>query len=143
MTCREKLATEHPDCINGIAVLGGCDGCPHDYGYLTRPPYCDIDNTGLGKCKCTECWDREIPETENLENEKENVKMADTRKTKQELIEEINELEKQVAKYDRYKQYEDTADELKVVLDSFMNAGFTRKESFGIIENLIRGSFKR
>lgn len=57
MTCREKLAKEHPECIDEICG-GGCQGCPHDYGYLDRPLYCESN----GPNKCTECWDREIPE---------------------------------------------------------------------------------
>lgn len=55
MTCREKLAMEHPilvdDCFGG-----GCLSCPSKYGYLDDPDYCsDIPN------RCKECWDREIP----------------------------------------------------------------------------------
>jgi hypothetical protein len=60
MTCREKLAIEYPGRI-APEVAGGCYGCPDDYGYLPTPEYCDVANR-----RCTECWDREIPE------EKEN-----------------------------------------------------------------------
>lgn len=41
MTCREKLALEHPDCINADC-LGGCVECPSHYGYLDDPEYCPI-----------------------------------------------------------------------------------------------------
>lgn len=55
MTCREKLAMEQPNKIDE-KWGGGCFACPHDYGYLTRPCDCSIG--------CDECWDREIPGTE-------------------------------------------------------------------------------
>lgn len=57
MTCREKLKLEHPECI-GIIFDGGCQHCPHTYGYLPDP--------GTDFCahtECYDCWDREIPET--------------------------------------------------------------------------------
>lgn len=53
MTCREKLAKEHPEYINNW-FKGGCAGCPHDYGYLPKPISCVTTN-------CAKCWDREIP----------------------------------------------------------------------------------
>ena len=53
MTCREKLKLEHPDMIDE-EMLGGCQGCPHDYGYAPAPD---------GKCgDCAGCWDREVLE---------------------------------------------------------------------------------
>lgn len=57
MTCREKLAIEHPDRV-GEDFVSGCNGCPPYYGYLSRPDYCErfsLDD-------CERCWDREIPE---------------------------------------------------------------------------------
>lgn len=56
MTCREKLAIEHPVYIVD-EFIGGCKGCPDDYGYAERPNPCYVtDRT------CTACWDREISE---------------------------------------------------------------------------------
>lgn len=55
MTCREKLKIEHPDCVNSD-YIGGCIGCPSNYGYLRRQKeYCRNN-------LCNKCWDREIPE---------------------------------------------------------------------------------
>lgn len=55
MTCREKLKIEHHDCVNS-EYLGGCIGCPSDYGYLRKQEeYCRNN-------LCNECWDREIQE---------------------------------------------------------------------------------
>ena len=56
MTCREKLAMEHPDCIDRTAG-GGCVNCPSAYGYLDNPKWC-----GYSEELCRDCWDREIPE---------------------------------------------------------------------------------
>lgn len=60
MTFKEKLAMEHPDCVNDC-YPGGCSLCPDKYGYED----CDssikncLVNNGKG---CDYCWNREIPE---------------------------------------------------------------------------------
>lgn len=58
MTCREKLKIQHPDLVNGI-FIGGCRGCPNQYGYLDKPHYC---SGGMPESNCNRCWDRD---TEN------------------------------------------------------------------------------
>ena len=68
MTAREKLAIEHPEGVNDEAI-GGCDGCPDLYEYLPKPHYC-YDRPRPCGSRCTECWDREIPE--ETKEEKEN-----------------------------------------------------------------------
>lgn len=63
MTYREKLQQEHPESV-GEYYLGGCGGCPSDWGYEEK---CCIDDprTYFGRrYECAECWDREIPEEE-------------------------------------------------------------------------------
>ena len=56
MTCREKLAIDEPWKIRP-GCLGGCVGCPSDYGYLDDPEdYID----------CEKCWDREIPGADKI-----------------------------------------------------------------------------
>ena len=60
MTCREKLKIEHPECIDE-SICCGCSGCPHHYGYLDRPSYCNDQYIPVEE-RCTRCWDREIPE---------------------------------------------------------------------------------
>lgn len=58
MTCREKLEIEHPDRINADS-LGGCIGCPRDYGYDDN----HVSNCSRGKIisheVCSKCWDQE------------------------------------------------------------------------------------
>lgn len=63
MTCREKLAIEHPDKIDP-ECRGGCVGCPSTYGYLHNPDYCDYPENYL----CTKCWDQEIPTDPGTQN---------------------------------------------------------------------------
>ena len=68
-TFREKLAMEHPNCVNET-YRGGCSGCPCDYGHETER---ESDETcEEKKADCTKCWDREIPEDKE---EKENAKI--------------------------------------------------------------------
>lgn len=62
MTCREKLKIEHPECVDESICCGGCSGCPHHYGYLDRPRYCNDRYIPVEE-GCTRCWDREISET--------------------------------------------------------------------------------
>lgn len=57
MTCREKLAIEHPRGLDS-KWLGGCIGCPQTYKYAKEPEWCKMNNE-----TCTKCWDREV-ETE-------------------------------------------------------------------------------
>lgn len=57
MTCREKLAIEHPEYVDNL-FKGGCRLCPSSYGYLPDPS----DNCNRDDCDCGDCWDREIPE---------------------------------------------------------------------------------
>ena len=57
MTYREKLAMEHPECV-GDGQPGGCAGCPATYSYEPE------ENTCEDRSSCTECWNREIPNTE-------------------------------------------------------------------------------
>lgn len=68
MTCREKLMKDYPDCVDENCIAG-CKGCPHDYGYLIKPEHCE---NHLDPQFCSECWDREIPETQP-HDERDNV----------------------------------------------------------------------
>lgn len=63
MTCREKLAIEHPEEVC-FGYLGGCNGCPHTYGYAKKPEWCK--KYYIADENCTKCWNREV------ENEAKN-----------------------------------------------------------------------
>lgn len=63
LTCREKLAIEHPDKIND-RYIAGCSGCPWNYDYAKRPAYCsNLKN----ETDCIACWNREVEEPDNAQ----------------------------------------------------------------------------
>lgn len=66
MTFREKLRKEHPEYIDPECV-GGCEGCPDDYGYEDKSDRCPVVDMTNFREKCQACWDREIPGTEPTE----------------------------------------------------------------------------
>lgn len=61
-TCREKLKIDQPTLTNKNFY----DKCPHYYGYLSKPDYCD---NGVDRINCVRCWNRELPgETVNKQD---------------------------------------------------------------------------
>lgn len=62
MTFREKLAKEHPECVDERHT-GGCHNCPRTYGYEILHDSDDCPEGG----DCTKCWDREIPTEKTYE----------------------------------------------------------------------------
>lgn len=139
MTCKEKLMEEYAhlpaETIREILE----NECPCHYGYSEGHPDCSIlANDSL----CADCWDQEITEEKK---EKENNTMATTKKTKEQLIEELEaaknniyELKKQLDNLERYKQYEDCADEIKAIHTAFMNSGFTNDQAFDLIKTAMQ-----
>lgn len=76
--------------------------------------------------------------------QKEEKKVATTRKTKDELMteleakeNEIKELKEDLKKLEKYKQYEDMANEMKAMHDAFMNSGFSDEQAFALVNNMI------
>ena len=138
MTCREKLMLERPDLIDE-EYLGGCFGCPSMRNYLPDPEVCGT--RVMSDDDCRRCWDREIPGTENIE--KENEVMTTTKKTKAELLDEleqanqnVRDLKNEIKNLERYKQYEDMADEIKALHTAFMNSGFTNEQAFDLLKTM-------
>lgn len=84
ITCREKLAIDHPEFIDE-KWNGGCKDCPSMYGYCKQ-------ESDLCDCKtcnndiCTKCWDQpyegELTELEKryFEMKKENDKLEEEHK---------------------------------------------------------------
>ena len=134
MTALEKLKKEHPEEFNedGFPIC-----CPHYFKYLDPPPYCEDSNYGSTRERCTACWNREIPE----EKEKENKPMKKTKAMLEEELDqkraEIEELKKELAKAEKYKQYDDMAGEVKAIYDSFVNAGFNEDQAFVLLNTMI------
>ena len=59
MTCKEKLMMEHPENCNIILDTD----CPSNYGYLDDPYSCNVSNDE-NPISCEKCWEREIPDSE-------------------------------------------------------------------------------
>lgn len=81
MTAREKLRLEYPNKISSCAV-GGCTGCPSDYGYLDKPEGCKYPSSWATNEQCYECWDREIVSDEAAEYWDEEKKEIVTKTAK-------------------------------------------------------------
>jgi uncharacterized protein YkvS len=60
MTFKEKLQTEHPECVDE-KYGGGCVGCPDNYGY---EKWSSCVWKGKDSEDCTKCWSREMPNEE-------------------------------------------------------------------------------
>lgn len=132
MTCREKLIQDHPIYDEYIIDIITQEDCPSDFDYHGPKVGCDVNDGN-----CWHCWNQEIID----EKEKENKSMTNTKKTKTQLIEELEAaqanvatLKKQVENLDRYKQYEEAADEIKAMHSAFMNSGFTNEQAFDLIK---------
>ena len=136
MTAFEKLKKEHPEEINsfGMAIY-----CPKKYGYADKPSYCRDENYGDAHERCTDCWNREIPEEKE---EKENEPMKKTKAMLEEELDqkknEIEELKKELEKTEKHKQYDDMAGELKAIYDSCVNAGFNEDQAYEILIILLQ-----
>lgn len=137
MTYLEKFKQEHPGKIldhKGLPKL-----CPIAYGYETG---CLCTKQTL---TCEDCWTRQIPGTEineREENNMETIPTTTTRKTKAELLKDIADLKKQVENLDKYKAYEECANQTYAVMESFMKAGFTREEAFKLTTELMLHSMR-
>lgn len=75
--------------------------------------------------------------------------MAISHLTKPEILKQLEEtrkyvkdLEKQVEALERYKKYEEAADEIKALHDSYVNAGFTEEQAFQLTMTAYNGVMK-
>lgn len=136
MTLIEKLRKEHPEEMNSFdrPIY-----CPTKYGYSYPPLYCGDLDYGNANKRCTDCWNREIPEEKE---EKENKPMKKTKAMLEEELEqkraEIEELKKELVNVEKYKQYDDMAGEIKAIYDSFVNAGFNEDQAYEILIILLQ-----
>ena len=72
MTIRDKLRMEHPEC--NANTIHETAKCPAHYGYPNT-----YDCIGI---TCKECWDREIPGTEKIEEPKKCIGLSYEEKQK-------------------------------------------------------------
>lgn len=76
MTCREKLALEHPEYIMPF-MHGGCCGCPSDFDYRAdpKPQKCSkrlVKDWDKKDKACRECWDRPLDEVRSNAGKENN-----------------------------------------------------------------------
>lgn len=89
-TCRERLKREHPEWVDPEVYLGGCLGCPSEYGYRTD---------AIDECKtavsathdefvdaCTKCWDRPVEEKKPFNEPEVTHLTPPTKKDLQEFV---------------------------------------------------------
>lgn len=151
MTCREKLKLDHPDWMEIDLIYHIHNDCPSAYGYLDDPDCCAAE--------CAECWSREIPGTINAvcldpkdvtkldkiitdATEKEKENMPITRKTKQELIDEISALNKELEATSRIDKYTAFADEMYSMYQAFVNSGFSDERAYELVKLLIMSQLR-
>lgn len=135
MTLIEKLRKEHPEEMNSFdrPIY-----CPTKYGYTSPPLYCRDFDYGNANKRCTDCWNREILEEKEKENELMNKTKAMLEEELEQKKNEIEELKKELVKVEKYKQYDDMAGEIKAIYDSFVNAGFNRDQAYEILIILLQ-----
>lgn len=71
-------------------------------------------------------------------------------KTKNELLEEIEQkneelksLKSEVKKLENYRKYDDCANEIRTVYQSFVNSGFTEEQAFEILTITLNNQTKK
>lgn len=134
MTCREKLAIEHPTLVNDI-YCGGCADCPQDFNYISFDNCLCVKSRseldGLSYKECTACWDQEVEEvkTEAPADSSEEKINTETHTT---------------------DPYQDTVDalhegceELGKIKKALVKNGFDDKQAFELIKLFIRESIER
>ena len=124
MTLIEKVRKEHPDEMNSFdrPVY-----CPTKYGYAGQPSYCgDIDYGDANK-RCTECWNREIPEVDDdtMEAVVEDLKNPVT-DIPEEVIDKFNSVG---------NPYPITSEDTRKILDS----GNRRQFASGAVRDIQEG----
>lgn len=109
-----------------------CRGCKYEYPLF--------NNT------CALCGDHNLYEPrEPEEKEKENKPMKKTKAMLEEELEQKRteiedlkkELENEIKRTEKYKQFEECADDLKALQHSFINSGFSEKQAFMMVLQII------
>lgn len=131
MTCINQYMKEHPDATLSEVIK---HYCPWEF-YNIDENFEGCTDAMYEYGDCERCWNREIPGTD-VKKEKEN--MPTTRKTKQELVEEIDALKKELENVKNVEQYEEGAYQIKALHTAFMNAGFTDAQAFELILTMIQ-----
>lgn len=138
MTCKEKLIVDNPNCPEETIKQILAEQCPIDR-YNVRPPKDEDGDEHCGGAWCIDCWNQEVPGTTDIKKDKEK-NMATTKKTKAQLMEElensentVKDLKKQLKDLEQYKVYQDAGAEMKAIHTAFMDAGFSDEQAFELI----------
>lgn len=65
---------------------------------------------------------------------------ATTKKTKQDLLDEIADLKQQIENMEKYKAYKNMSDELKMMHSAFKDSGFSDEQAFELLKVSITGA---
>lgn len=82
-------------------------------------------------------------ELETMEGEKDMAKKKDLTVEEtllqeiEEKEQELEELRKEIKDLERYKSYEDVADEIKAMHTAFMNSGFSDDQAFALLNKIM------
>lgn len=123
-----------------------CRDCKYyDYDLTCGRPSCLLKLIHLDSLDASLCKDFESLIVSYKKSEpKEEKKVATTRKTKDELMTElevketeIKELKEDLKKLEKYKQYEDMANEIRALHEAFMNSGFSDEQAFVMVNNIL------
>lgn len=122
---------------------GACD--PYDIDIFIEHWHLEEYNDAIQESMKTRKW-----VSLNCEKENDNMATVTTRRTKESLLNEIEtknaeikELKKELEKAERYKQYEESANEMAAFRDSFVNAGFTKAEANEFTKQAFAGACKQ
>lgn len=64
-------------------------------------------------------------------------------RTENDLLNEIDYLKKELSRLEKYKKYEESAQEIKAIFDCFVNAGFTEDQAFTLINNAMLAGVRK
>lgn len=103
-----------------------------------------IRKIGVSFCpRCGGWGDLRLEQMRELKGEKDMAKKKELTVEEtllQEIKEkeqELKELREEVKNLERYKQYEEAADELKAMHTAFMNSGFSDDQAFALVNKIM------
>ena len=84
-------------------------------------------------------WDFNFGMEDILRYSQNDVKVTEEAALKMEIqkkASEIDTLKKEIEKLEKYKQYDEATAETKVIMDSFIRAGFTEEQAFDMVKTM-------
>lgn len=80
--------------------------------------------------------------TNDIKKEKEIMptKSLETRKTKQELLDEIAELKNQIKNMEKFETYKNMSDDMRLMYEAFKDSGFSDEQAFHLLTIAIQSA---